>query len=68
MGSGECEYMPCCKGMKEGKEMEGGCPFDKNGKCTGDEKKCKEMMEKEGNEESMSKDTIVKKADMKAKK
>ena len=65
MGRGECNDMPCCKDMKDGKEMDGGCPFDKKGKCMGDEKKCKEMMEKE---ETIIKDTIVKKGDMKTKK
>jgi hypothetical protein len=53
---GGCNDMPCCKEM-EGEE--GGCPFDKKGKCMGDEKKCKEMMEK---------DTVVNKADTKVKK
>jgi hypothetical protein len=67
MGHGECNDMPCCKDMKEGKEMEEGCPFDKKGKCIGDEKKCKEMMEKEENE-GASKDTLSKKADTKSKK
>src|ERR1017187_4650694 len=68
MGRGECGEMSSCKGMKGYEEKEEGCPFDKKGKCIGDEKKCKEMMAKEENQESAAKDTIATKANSKAKK
>ncbi|MEI6815478.1 MAG: hypothetical protein WCL14_02615 [Bacteroidota bacterium] len=45
MHKSDCEEMSGCDMMKKGEseEMEGACPYDKNGKCIGDEKKCKEM-------------------------
>ena len=60
-GHGGCDMegmeSKCCKEKMEGcKDMDKEeCPYDKNGKCMGDEKKCK--MEKG---EGMAKDTLKK--------
>lgn len=77
MMNGDCDDMPCCKSMMRGEcgEMDGGhggkmedCPFDKNGKCMGDEAKCKEMMKgcDMKDDGKASKDT-TKKAEVKKK-
>jgi hypothetical protein len=77
MMKGGCDGMSECHGMMKGEcgEMDGGhegkmenCPYDKNGKCMGDEAKCKEMM-KDGDDKDgkASKDTLSKKAEVKKK-
>jgi hypothetical protein len=70
MMKSHCEGMSECHSMMKGecKEMEGSCPYDKNGKCTGDEAKCKEMMKDgDGKDGKSGKDTISSKADTKKK-
>jgi hypothetical protein len=76
MWKGGCDGMSECHGMMKGEcgEMEGGhegnmenCPYDKNGKCMGDEAKCKEMMKDGGDKDGKASKDTSKKAEVKKK-